>query len=75
MSDVRSRRGDVAQSSWLWGQRASCPLIATAWQPGTKLGSPRRLETCPTNPPRKESQELDPPMTLRDPPREEQTHE
>jgi len=45
MSDVRSRLGDVAQPSWLWGQRASCPLIATAWELGKTLGSPRRLES------------------------------
>ena len=30
----------VAQPSGLWGQRASCPLIATAWQPGKMPGAP-----------------------------------
>jgi hypothetical protein len=44
MSDVRSCLGDVAQPSWLWVQRASCPLI----QPGTMPGSPRRLEPSAT---------------------------
>jgi hypothetical protein len=65
MSDVRSRLGDVAQPSWLWGQRASCPLIATAWELGKTLGSPRRLESLGYKTRRaKGLQQLAPPTTL-----------
>jgi hypothetical protein len=51
MSDVRSRLDDVAQPSWFWGQRASCPLIATAWQPGTGLVALARSSPLLQNPP------------------------
>ena len=62
MSDIRSRLSDVAQPSWLWGQRASCPLITTAWRPGKMPGRPSRLGYKTRR--ASGSQELAPPTAL-----------